>query len=225
MADPLNSKERRAALQAARLYGILDLGYLRPEEIARTTSELIAAGVSPLQLRAKSSSPAEVFQLGKIILPLCRAAGVPLIINDHPEVARDLEADGVHVGQDDLPLAEVRAIVGPDLLIGLSTHSIAQLTAARDLHRTGDPSAPDYLGFGPLFATQTKPDYQPIGTEEIATIPSLTPLPVFCIGGINLGNLPTVLQHGAQRVVIVSDLLLAPDRTSHASRCLEVFKR
>ncbi len=218
-------EERRAALAAARLYGILDLGYLEAVEVPVAARQLLQGGACPLQLRAKNLSPAAIRELAAQVLPLCREAGVPLIINDHPEIAAEVGADGVHVGQDDLSLPEVRAIVGRECLIGLSTHSVAQLCAAGEWVERGDLAAPDYLGFGPLFSTPTKPDYVPIGIEDVSRLPALTSLPVFCIGGIKLANLPEVLAAGARRVVVVSDLLLADDRAGQARQCRELLTR
>ena len=135
---------------------------------------------------------------------LTSSAGVPLIINDYPEIAREVALEGLHLGQDDLAIADAREIVGRDCWIGKSTHSVAQATAAV-------AEGADYIGFGPLFATPTKPDYVPIGTEEIRRVHELVPLPIFCIGGIKLQNLPDVLTAGAKRVVIVSGLLQSDD--------------
>jgi len=194
-----------ARLKSARLYGILDLGYTDPSQLVEMARRLTApGGVDVLQLRAKGFSAAEVASFAVPILDVTRAAGVPLLINDHPEVAVAVDADGVHVGQDDAPIAAVRRLLGPHRIVGKSTHSLAQARAA-----FGEPV--DYIGFGPIFATPTKPEYRPIGQTEIATVQTESPFPVFCIGGIKLENLDAVLGAGAQRVVIVSGLLLAED--------------
>src|SRR5207248_7570693 len=130
--------------------------------------------------------------------------GVPLIINDHAEVARDLGADGLHLGQEDMSIAEARAIVGAECAVGKSTHNLDQ--AIRAFYEGAD-----YIGFGPLFATPTKPDYPPIGLSKIENVHEAVRIPIFCIGGIKLDNLPKVIEAGAQRVVIVSGLLQAGD--------------
>jgi thiamine-phosphate pyrophosphorylase len=217
----MNPGDRHQALASAKLYGILDLGYVPPDHLLPAAAELLEGGVQILQLRAKKHSPSAIAAWGLDLLPLCHAAGVPFIINDYPEVARDLGADGVHIGQDDLSVEAVRNLVGPEVLIGLSTHSRAQLEAAHA--KTLTAAAPDYLGFGPLFATPTKPDYQPVGVADLPLLPSKTHLPVFCIGGIKADNLPAVLQAGAQRVVIVSDLLTAPNRTRQTRLCRNIL--
>lgn len=196
----------RETLLAARLYGIVDLGYAAPADLSRMTAEMLRGGIDVIQLRAKGHAPEEIESWSHELLPLCRDAGVPFIVNDSPEIAAAVGADGVHVGQDDAPMNEVRHIVGDEMLVGRSTHSVAQAAAAAT-----DPQT-DYIGFGPLFATPTKPDYVPIGTEEIESVHRSHPdLPIFCIGGIKKENLGGVIASGAKRAVIVSGILQAPD--------------
>ena len=188
-----------------RLYGILDLGYCDREKLVAMAREMIAGDIDIIQLRAKNHAPEDILAMGREILPVTRDAGIPFIINDHPEIAAELESDGVHVGQDDPSMGMVRRIVGDDMLVGRSTHSLAH---AHD----GAAEEADYIGFGPLFATPTKPDYTPIGTEDIAAVHREYPeLPIFCIGGVKKENLPEILAAGARRVVIVSGILQAPD--------------
>jgi len=192
------------AIADCRLYGILDLGYVTAQAAPGVLAAMLEGGVEIVQLRAKNVPEQEIARLAEQALPLTRAAGVPLILNDYPELAGRLGVDGVHVGQDDLPVAEARRLAGGAALVGKSTHSIAQAEAALG-------EAPDYIGFGPLFATPTKPDYRPIGTGEIRAVHERVALPVFCIGGIKEENLEAVLAAGARRVVIVSGILQAPD--------------
>ena len=173
---------------------------------------MLFGGVDILQLRAKQSSRETIRNVAMVLAPLCRDAGVPLILNDYPDLVRETGADGVHVGQDDLTVGEVRAIVGPDVLIGLSTHSLAQAVAAED-------AKPDYIGFGPLFPTPTKPDYKAIGLDEIAEAHRRLALPIFCIGGIKRENLAPVLAAGARRAVIVSGILQAGDIPGYCRDC------
>lgn len=186
------------------LYGIVDLGYVAPDAVAEMTLALVEGGVHLLQLRAKKHASTEVERLARLILPITRAAGVPLIINDHPEVAAEVGSEGIHVGQDDLSVAETRTIVGRDCFVGKSTHSLTQARAAME-------EGADYIGFGPLFATGTKPDYVPIGLQDIAIVEGFATVPVFCIGGVNQERLPLVLAAGAKRVVVVSAFLQAAD--------------
>jgi thiamine-phosphate pyrophosphorylase len=196
----------RNTLLSAKLYGIVDLGYAAPSALIRVTAEMIEGGIDVIQLRAKGHSEDEVRIWAEMLLPVCREAGVPLIINDHAAIAAAIGADGVHLGQDDASMDEVRAIVGDERLVGRSTHSLDQAAAA-----AADPRT-DCIGFGPLFATPTKPTYTPIGTAEIRAVHERHPdLPIFCIGGIKQEHLPGLVEAGAKRFVIVSGILQAPD--------------
>lgn len=190
----------------ARLYAILDLGYVPEERAARTASALLSGGAGLLQLRAKRHDLATIRRVAEILIPLCRATAVPFILNDHPVLAAELGADGVHIGQDDGSLADAREIVGPGKIIGRSTHSLEQARAAL-------AEGFDYIGFGPLFPTPTKAGRPAIGLQDIATMEADVGkhIPAFCIGGIKRNNLDAVITAGARRVVIVSDLLTAPD--------------
>jgi thiamine-phosphate pyrophosphorylase len=188
------------------LYAILDLGYVAMGNAACVTVELLDGGADLLQLRAKNHDAATIRSVAGEILPLCKTAGVPFILNDFPELAAELGADGVHIGQDDGPLSDAREIMGPGKLIGRSTHSLEQARAAL-------AEGFDYIGFGPLFPTPTKLGRPGIGLRDIAAMEREvgSRIPAFCIGGIKRANLPEVLAAGARRVVIVSDLLTAPD--------------
>ena len=189
-------------IQDARLYGIVDLGYVTPEKVVHMTAQLCSGGVDVLQLRAKKLAAGEIERLARLILPITRDHGVPLVINDHLEVAAAVGSEGVHVGQDDDAVAKARAVVGSVCFVGKSTHSLAQAVAAQT-------EGVDYIGFGPLYATGTKPDYVPIGLHEIAEVHRLVTLPIFCIGGVNAERLVEITAAGAQRVVVVSAFLLA----------------
>lgn len=195
-----------SSLSAARLYAILDLGYVAEENSAAVTTALLAGGADLLQLRAKNHPLETIRRVAQVLLPLCRAAGVPFIINDFPEMAAELDADGVHIGQDDGPLDRARAIVGPGKIIGRSTHSLDQARAAL-------AEGFDCIGFGPLFPTPTKLGRPGIGLEAIAAMEREvgSSIPAFCIGGITPETLPQVIAAGARRIVVVSALLQAAD--------------
>ena len=199
-------------LSDCRLYGILDLGYVMPANAVDTARQMVAGGVDILQIRAKGVLAPDILSLAAQIRPLTEPSGVPLIINDHPFLVPRADADGAHIGQDDGPLAAARAKAGAGKIVGRSTHSVEQALAARD-------EGADYLGFGPLFATPTKPDYTPIGLDDIARVhEEITDRPIFCIGGIKLENLRQILDAGARRAVIVSGLLLADDVAGYARK-------
>ena len=189
-------------LAAARLYGIVDLSYLSADTAPIAAERLLEGGVDFLQIRAKQTDKSIVAALAEEIHALTAPLGVPLILNDHPDLLRDVPAEGAHVGQDDLTVAEARAAAGRPVIIGKSTHSIAQACAAAE-------EGADYLGLGPLFATPTKPGRPAIGLQDIATVHELVSVPIFFIGGIKLGNLAQVRDAGARRVVIVSGWLEA----------------
>ena len=196
----------RLMVSNPKLYGILDLGYCAEADAVAVTACLLDGGVNFLQLRAKHHDLALIRRVALILVPLCRAAGVPFILNDHPDLAAQVGADGVHLGQDDGPLAAARDLLGPDRIIGRSTHSLEQARAAL-------AEGFDYIGFGPLFPTPTKAGRPAIGLHDIPAMEREVGqhIPAFCIGGITRANLDTVRAAGARRVVIVSDLLRAPD--------------
>lgn len=198
-----------ADLSSCRLYGILDLSYVDIRESEKTAEAMIAGGVDLIQLRAKDHASAQIAEIAADLHRITAGRGVPLIINDHPEIARLVGAEGVHLGQDDMPIAEARKIVGPNCMVGKSTHSLDQ--AIRAFYEGAD-----YIGFGPIFATPTKPDYPPVGLNDIQKVHDAVRIPIFCIGGIKLDNLPEVMEAGARRVVIVSGLLQAPDAAEYA---------
>jgi len=203
---------------APPLYAILDTGYVLPEKMTAMAQQLLRGGVRILQLRAKKSSEAEILAMAQEILPVVRAACGIFLINDHPHLIPIVGADGAHIGQDDIPVAEARRLAGEKAIIGLSTHSLEQVEEALS-------QQPDYIGFGPLFTTPTKPDYKPIGLVDIEKAQEMVPFPVFCIGGITAKTVPQVVAAGAQRVVVVSDLLKAEDPATKARAFLEMMQR
>jgi thiamine-phosphate pyrophosphorylase len=190
----------------ASLYGIVDFGYVADDAMEDVAAKLLAGGADILQLRAKGIPLETVAAAARKIIPLCRAAGVPFILNDHPEMAAELGADGVHIGQDDGDIYDIRSRIGADMIIGRSTHSLAQAKQAL-------ADGADYIGFGPLFPTPTKAGRPAIGLGDIAEMEREvgSKIPAFCIGGIKPENLGEVLASGARRCVVVSHLLLAED--------------
>ena len=198
-------------LHDCRLYGIIDLGYVETCDAARTVEQMIEGGVDLIELRGKKQSIGELVDLATELHDFIVKFSAPLIVNDHAEIARRVPIEGVHVGQDDDPIAIVRQKAARDILIGKSTHSLAQARAAQ-------AEGANYIGFGPIFATPTKPDYTPIGLEEIRRVHAEVNLPIFCIGGINIDNLQSVIDAGAKRVVMVSALLKAHNIVDYA-RC------
>jgi thiamine-phosphate pyrophosphorylase len=169
----------------------------------------LAAGPCCLQLRAKTATARALEAAARRLLPLCRAAGVPFCVNDRLDVALAVGADVVHLGQDDLPLADarrVRELAGrPDLLIGFSTHDRAQAIAAAG-------AGADYIGFGPVFGTRSKANPDPtVGLDALAEICRAVAVPVVAIGGIALTAVPAVARAGAAAAAIIAAIDAAPD--------------
>ena len=196
-------------LSGCRLYGILDLSYVSASDVPRVIEAMIKGGVDLIQLRAKQSSLEEIVDLAADLHQL--TTSTPLIVNDHAAVAAKVPVAGVHVGQDDDSIAVAREKAGRPIIVGKSTHSVAQAIAAQH-------NGADYIGFGPIFATPTKPDYAPIGLSDIKRVHAEVAVPIFCIGGIDIDNLQQVIDAGANRVVMVSALLRAHDIVDYA-RC------
>lgn len=206
-------------LSACRLYGIVDLAYVMPAQLLSVAERMIEGGVDLIQLRAKGAGESDIETLGQSLTTLTEPAGIPLIINDHPQLVPSIGAQGAHVGQDDFSVEDARWRAGraltaetPRPMIGKSTHSLHQAIAA-------EREGADYIGFGPLFPTPTKAGRPAIGLDEIRRVREAVHIPIFCIGGIKRENLPAVLAAGAQRVVIVSGILQAPDIVGY---CREV---
>ena len=197
------------SLADALLYAIIDLGYVSVENAPAILEKLVAGGIDIVQLRGKNSSLDELSVLAEQLLQLTMSAKIPLIANDHAEIAQRVEVQGVHVGQDDDSIKKVWSQIKRPIVVGKSTHSIEQAV-------TAEREGADYIGFGPIFSTPTKPDYSPVGLAHIREVHERVSIPIFCIGGIKLSNLPEVIAAGARRVVIVSGLLQAADIASYA---------
>jgi thiamine-phosphate pyrophosphorylase len=205
------------SLADALLYAIIDLGYVSAENAPAILEKLIDGGIDSVQLRGKNRSLDELSALAEKLLRLTMPAKIPLIANDHAEIAQRVEVQGVHVGQDDASIQIVRAQITRPILVGKSTHSIEQAVAA-------EQEGADYIGFGPIFSTPTKPDYSPIGLEQIREVHERISIPIFCIGGIKSENLAQVIAAGAKRVVIVSGLLQTNDVAGYARACKKLLR-
>ncbi|MDE3069130.1 MAG: thiamine phosphate synthase [Acidobacteriota bacterium] len=200
---------RRARLGSARLYLVCDAS-----PPGRTLDELLrealAGGVDVVQLRDKRLGDRELAGQARRARSLCAEAEALLIVNDRPEVALASGADGVHVGQEDMPVERVRALVGEDLLVGLSTHTPRDVDEAAG--RTGGSRhLADYIGVGPVFATPTKPGRAPVGTALVRHAAAHCELPFFAIGGIDRGNVTDVLAAGAGRIAVLRAIASAAD--------------
>ena len=199
------------ALNECRLYGIIDLSYVARSDVARVAEQMVEGGVDLIQLRGKGKSLDELAGYAARLHEITARSSTPLIVNDHAEIASRVPVEGVHVGQHDDLIEVARRKAARQITVGKSTHSVEQALAAQ---REGA----DYIGFGPIFATPTKPDYAPIGLSDIGRVHAEVHLPIFCIGGINIDNLQSVIDAGAKRVVMVSALLKARSIVDYA-RC------
>jgi len=209
--------QRLQLLSRARLYAIVDTGYVEPAHVPYITEQLVLGGVDLIQLRAKKLPLAAIAELGKKMRAIIPADGPLFILNDHPELVSEIGADGIHVGQDDLSVAEARAQAGAAIIVGKSTHALDQAIAA-------EKEGADYIGVGPIYATPTKPDYVPVGPALIGQVRAVVRVPQFCIGGINEATLPEVIAAGARRLVIVSALLQSSDIPAYC-RCVREHLR
>ncbi len=178
----------------------------RPDlSFQRLTQQLCAGGVRLLQLRVKQQPTRDFISLATAVQRICRDSQCTLIINDRVDVALAVEADGVHLGQEDLPLTAARKIVGSEKIIGVSTHTAQQAL-------TAEQEGADYIGFGPLFGTTTKATgYTARGLEQLRGVRQQVRIPIVAIGGITAERAPSALQAGADAVAIISDIVLAPD--------------
>jgi thiamine-phosphate pyrophosphorylase len=186
------------------LYAIVD-----PLDTGRDPAALAAAllrgGARLVQLRWKGASARELLAAALAIRPLARTAGALFLVNDRPDVARAAEADGVHLGQDDLPPAAARRVLGPGRLVGVSTHDPGQARAA-------EAAGADYIGVGPVYATATKPNaLAPRGLALVSAVRAAVRCPLVAIGGITPETAPAVRAAGADAVAMIGALVRAPD--------------
>ena len=198
--------QRRERLSRARLYLVIDA--LAAERVAPPA---LAGGVDIVQLREKSAADAAVVEIGRRLRRLCDEHDALLIVNDRADLALECGADGVHVGQDDEPLASVRERVGDELIVGISTHSPGQVDAALQ-------SPADYLGVGPVYATPTKEGREPVGVELVSyAAEHAGAKPWFAIGGIDPANAAAVTAAGAERIAVVRAIRNAADPRAAAA--------
>ena len=185
------------------LYALTDSRLSRGRPLEEVADKLLSSGIHILQYREKRLPAGKMLEECRMLREMTRKANACFIVNDHIDIAMLAGADGVHIGQDDLPVEEVRRLVGPDIIIGLSTHSPEQARAA---------AGADYIGVGPIFATQTKEDVvDPVGFEYLDWVVANIDLPFVAIGGIEEHNIGEVAAHGAKCCALVSELVGAPD--------------
>lgn len=193
-----------------RLYAVTDRRALPAGvTLPQAVEAALDGGVTCLQLREKEASAGEILALARTLLPLCRARRVPLLINDRVDIALADGADGVHLGQDDLPLPEARALLGPDRILGATAHTVEEALRAQ-------AEGADYLGVGAMFPTGTKTNTIPTSADTLKAICAAVSIPVVAIGGVTAQNLPTLAGTGIAGAAVVSAIFSQSDLTAAA---------
>ena len=200
------------------IYAITDSNLSLGRPVEEVVGALLSAGVKIIQYREKKKKAGEMLRECEALRRMTTDAGAFFIVNDHVDIAMLVKADGVHVGQDDLPVAKVRELVGNGCAIGLSTHSPEQAAAAiRD--------GADYIGVGPLYATQTKEDVcEPVGLEYLEHVVKTHSVPFVAIGGIKRHNIADVVARGAKCCCLVSELVGAPDIAARVAEVRRIMR-
>lgn len=186
------------------LYAVTDRAWLDGRTLADCVREAIAGGATFVQLREKDLTTEEIVAEAAEIIPVCRAAGVPFVIDDDVEAARRSGADGVHVGQSDTACAEARSVLGPEAIVGVSAQTVEEALAAQ-------AAGADYLGVGAMYGTPTKPDAVDVTFEELARICAAVDIPVTAIGGINARTMGSLAGTGVDGAAVVSAIFAAED--------------
>ena len=209
--------ERIRRFAAARLYPVISSEFCSGRSPLEVFTAAAEGGAKVIQIREKHWEKARICELARACRPVADRYGVLIIIDDYADVARDSGADGVHIGQDDMSVAEVRAI-SPELLIGKSTHNLAELVAAQE-------EGTDYLNIGPIFATQTKSvSYPAVGVGELKKLIPSVKIPFSVMGGIKLRHLPELISAGAMRIAMVTEVTQAPDVTAKVRELEALFR-
>ena len=196
---------------ALRLYAVTDRSWLGGRTLAAVTEEILAGGATFLQLREKELTGEDLLAEARQLRDVARRYRVPFVVNDDVEAALAADADGVHVGQDDIMGRDIRALIGPDKILGITARTVE---AARAAERAGA----DYLGVGAVFGSTTKKDAKPLSRVELRAICAAVSIPVVAIGGVNAGNILELRGTGAAGAAVVSGLYAQPDPGAAARR-------
>jgi len=187
------------------LYGVIDTTYLPLGAVEQAARDIISGGAQILQLRAKGLASGRMLIAARLLRAVTLESGVTFIVNDRVDVAMMSRADGVHLGQSDIPLEGARALLGKDAIIGVSTHNLAEAAEA-------EKNGADYISFGPIFPTKTKKDaHSPQGLSALREMSRTSALPIVAIGGITAKNVGDVFSHGAASAAVISEILTATD--------------
>jgi len=199
------------------LYVVLDRAAARGRSLDDVLAAVIEGGCRMVQLRDKESPSGRLLPLAERLLARARRAGVTFVVNDRVDLAVAVGADGVHLGQDDLPARLARPLLRPGMVLGVSTHDVAQAHAARD-------AGADYVAVGAMFATTTKPDFQLVGPGLVRKLRPDIRVPLVGIGGITHDNVADVIRAGADGVAVISAVCGAPDPAVATRRFLDIIR-
>ena len=200
------------------LYAVTDRAWLQGRSLADCVRQAIAGGATFVQLREKDAQRDEIVALGRELLDICRAAGIPFVIDDEVDIALEIGADGVHVGQDDMACENARAMLGPDAIVGVSAQTVEQALAAQ-------AAGADYLGVGALIPTPTKPDAVDVTLEELNAICAAVDIPVVGIGGLNAGTIGRLAGTSADGAAVVSAIFSADDCEAATRELREICEK
>jgi thiamine-phosphate diphosphorylase len=214
MKRPLLNFKSRGQSGISRLYAIIDLSIVPVEKIAEVSRAIIAGGAGIIQLRAKDISSADMLRAARVIKALASEGNAVFIVNDRADIALMCGADGVHLGQDDLPVRSARRMLGSRAIIGVSAHNVSEAIQA-------EKDGADYVAIGPIYATTTKKNAQtPKGLQAISEIKKRIHTPVVAIGGIKEEHVEGVLKAGADAVAVISDIIYSEDIQTKTARIL-----
>ena len=200
------------------LYLVTDRGLMSTPTLEEAVEQAISGGVTLVQLREKTASSLEFYRTAQKVKRITDASRVPLIIDDRVDIALAVGADGVHVGQSDLPASVIRSLIGKDKIVGVSASTLEEAVRARE-------DGADYLGVGAMFATGTKTDAELVGMDELKKIRSAVDLPIVVIGGINRKTVPLFAGTGIDGIAVVSALMAAENIAGEAKRLKESVLR
>lgn len=207
------------ALRIRGLYAFIDAAYVGMDGVEEAVTGLVSGGARIVQLRAKDAAPGDVLVAARAVREAAGRSGALFIVNDRVDIAMIAGADGVHLGQDDLPVEEARGLLGPDRIIGLSTHDVKEALEAEAL-------GADYISLGPIFPTRTKKDAQaPRGLPLLSEVRSAVRLPIVAIGGITRENMEEVFRAGADSVAIISGILMDKDIALRVASIVSMIER
>ena len=200
----------------SRLYLVLDKDICRQNNVVDTLRQVNKGTIDLVQLREKSACDRDFFRDAELIKQLCQRQGIIFLINDRLDIARVCDADGLHLGQSDLPLKQARRILGKGKIIGISCHSLTQAQKAQ-------AQGADYISIGPIFSTLIKPDLKPINLKLIKIIDQKIKIPLFVIGGINSHNVNKVISYGAKRIALCRAICCAQNIRKAAQELRDII--